>query len=280
MVVSFTKSYCNGKRGNVEAFENELVGVDIITAYLTEAQIKKTNDQGINDFYAKSTMEGKVAALKDAFKKYSKDKKVPSDVKIFLDRYIEGYKRMIKHLELNGDRNPSEGKAPFTFAAYRSMSEFAIQKDKIIRSVAKANLQGHVSGDAKDGLLFNILAVVLCWNLVARSISVIQLMFTFFRWENDHIVITDPKHKGDQTGEKTVPKPLFANLSADPLICPFLWLGVSLLSRSDTQSASVFGDKEAEGRDTSIGRFSRWCKLCATRFVDTGYHRYDYRWDG
>jgi hypothetical protein len=99
----------------VEAFENELVGVDIITAYLTEAQIKKTNDQGINDFYAKSTMEGKVAALKDAFKKYSKDKKVPSDVKIFLDRYIEGYKRMIKHLELNGDRNPSEGKAPFTF---------------------------------------------------------------------------------------------------------------------------------------------------------------------
>ena len=46
----------------------------------------------------------------------------------------------------------------------------------------------------------------------------------------DHIIAVIPRHKGDRSGERPTEKAVFSNPTA-PLICPFLVLGIALLSR-------------------------------------------------
>ena len=46
----------------------------------------------------------------------------------------------------------------------------------------------------------------------------------------DHIIVVIPRHKEDRCGEKPTEKALFSNPTC-PEICPFLMLGIVLLSR-------------------------------------------------
>jgi hypothetical protein len=130
-----------------------------------------------------------------------------------------------------------EGKSPLLKTAYRAI---------VLKAITAA-----------DEIPVNIFAwpfLIMLWNLIARSDSVAGLMYHHYAWCEDSMVITFPKHKGDQEGQSASPKHVYAN-PFDPVICPILAHGVYLLCypyRSDDVRPQIFLGTDSEKR------FSRW----------------------
>ena len=55
-------------------------------------------------------------------------------------------------------------------------------------------------------------------------------MLAHLAWKDDHLTITTPRSKSDQSGEFTFPRSIYANPD-EPTICPILSLAVHILSR-------------------------------------------------
>ncbi len=114
--------------------------------------------------------------------------------KTTMSSFIAGYKRIVATAKQTGEMKLTEGKQPFTFDTYKLLAGKAI----IDPSPLSITLYGHPY-------------LVLCWNLMARSCSVALIMYTRITWSNDSLVITLPRHKGDQEGSNAYPKHVFAN---------------------------------------------------------------------
>ena len=65
--------------------------------------------------------------------------------------------------------------------------------------------------------------LLLQWNLVARTTTVASMMMEHISWEAGALLISTPKHKGDQEGVKCFARHVYANPSC-PSICPVLAL--------------------------------------------------------
>jgi hypothetical protein len=166
-----------------------------------------------------------------------------STQKLF-ENFVGGYNRNIAELKLKGEMSLTEGKRPITFDGYQFIASQALRS----------------SNSSQSPFVFSF--VLLCWNLMARSISVGSLMYKHISWEQDSLVICIPKHKGDQEGKRSHPKHVYAN-PINPQICPVLGLAVHVFSRGfqrDGSSPRVFGDRSEQ-------RFSHWlsglCIECA-----------------
>ena len=119
--------------------------------------------------------------------------------------------------------------------------------------------------------IFAWVFLVLCWNLMARCVSVAGIMFTHISWANDALTVVFPTHKGDQEGNHASPKHVFANRQC-PEICPILALAVFIFTigfRREGSSPKLFSHK-----DNSESRFSLWVRTtlgeCADDFVTMG----------
>jgi hypothetical protein len=66
--------------------------------------------------------------------------------------------------------------------------------------------------------------------MMTRSSSTGDIKYQHMRMNGDHIIVVIPKHKGDRCGDKPTEKTMYANPTC-PQICPFLALGIILLSR-------------------------------------------------
>ena len=113
-------------------------------------------------------------------------------------------------------------------------------------------------------MLFGWPFLVLQWNLVARSATVSSMMMEHISWEGDSLVITTPKHKGDQEGANCFPRHLYAN-PIDPVICPVLALAiltfvrglrVDPLSTPSSSSGSAVESFRVFDGDNNGSRFS------------------------
>ena len=73
---------------------------------------------------------------------------------------------------------------------------------------------------------FDVLFATICWNTLMRSDNVVGIALTHLEWDNDCIVLTIPRSKGDQSGaeEKLSKKHIYAN-PLNPAICPALAIG-------------------------------------------------------
>jgi hypothetical protein len=71
---------------------------------------------------------------------------------------------------------------------------------------------------------------VLQWNLIARTATVSGMMMEHVGWEGDSLLISTPKHKGDQEGVRCFARHLFAN-PLNPFICPVLALAIVTFTR-------------------------------------------------
>ncbi len=60
---------------------------------------------------------------------------------------------------------------------------------------------------------------------MSRSHSVASLMYCHFQWKEDALIVTLPRHKGDQDGAKIFPVHVYAN-PLMPEICPVLSLAI------------------------------------------------------
>lgn len=114
-----------------------------------------------------------------------------------------------------------EGKVHFTMDIYAQLFKEAL-----------------FAADSRSQFLNYVYAfIVLCWNMFQRANTVGSLSYTHFSWEGDSMVVTMSKHKGDQTGDRTSPKHLFAN-PYDPFMCPVLALALHVFCcNSDTESS-------------------------------------------
>ena len=86
-----------------------------------------------------------------------------------------------------------EGKQPVTFDGYRFLALNAIQARKDFSSS-----------------IFAQLFLLTCWNLMARSVFVGSIMFAHISWVGDAQLMI-PVHKGDQEGNNSYPRNVYAN---------------------------------------------------------------------
>jgi hypothetical protein len=144
--------------------------------------------------------------------------KMSSELEISLSNYISGFRRNVADLKQRGLMDIQEGRAPIAFSGYVILA----------RALATHIPQGRSASWQQS--IFSWPFFLFCWNLMARSCSVGDLMLQHLRWHNDALVCTLPKHKGDQVGDKIVDRHVFAN-PLNPVVCPILSLGVLLLCK-------------------------------------------------
>jgi hypothetical protein len=107
---------------------------------------------------------------------------------------MAGYKRLVAELKQNGEMSMKEGKSPLSFEGYRFIAKTAI-------SQPRAFMLGS----------FAWIFLLLCWNLMARCNSVGGIMYDHIGWEQDAMYVVFPTHKGDQEGDNSNPKHVYAN---------------------------------------------------------------------
>ena len=164
---------------------------------------------------------------------------ISHDLVAHLSSYTAGRRRMTAEDRANGEESDFEGKYPI------DMSEF--------RVLAKSALTSGVR--PKDARLYHAY-LILCWNLIARSSTVGDLLWNNISWKNDCITVLYEKGKTNQEGMNKVPWHVYANPN-DPLICPVLALGLKLCTESDTFANIPF---KVFPSSTSDNSFSAWMR--------------------
>lgn len=84
-------------------------------------------------------------------------------------------------MKQDGDIAVFEGKRHLTYQQYTKIVHFSLS------NCTDFNL-----------MTFAHAYITLCWNLMARTNNVALLKFEHISWENDALIVTLPKHKGDQ----------------------------------------------------------------------------------
>lgn len=184
-------------------------------------------------------VSGYISAIKDYFG--NQDHNLKEDIEKFLKKFFGGYMRKIAGLEQDGEMSIVEGKMPLSFRGYKYLA-------------GKATIEKGCDDDEKL-CIFSHFFLLLCWNLIARCVSVGSLMYNHISWENDSLVIVFPSHKGDKDGKKSLPKHIYAN-TLEPAICPILSFAIFLFTkgydREGSKTTIFAGDAES--------RFSKWLK--------------------
>jgi hypothetical protein len=148
-----------------------------------------------NEFKHFSTVSGYRSAIADYYKENG-GKVMKDRFSDEISSFIKGYKRQVAELKQNGEMSITEGKIPLPFSGYQFLATRAV--------FAISDFQLN---------MFAWLFMLLSWNLMARSISVATIMYNHIAWANDALVITLPRHKGDQEGSNSYPKHVYANPS-------------------------------------------------------------------
>ena len=192
-------------------------------------------------FHAFQHFSGYKSAIKDHYSVMEVN--MSADIVRMLKTFFEGYVRTVAKLKQDGIMPIVEGKQPMSFRGYKFLAQKAVEQKK------DYNLA-----------IFSHLYLLLCWNLIARCVSVGGLMYNHISWENDSMVIVFPSHKGDKEGRNALPKHVYANI-VEPTACPILSFAVYVFTRGFEREGSkttIFaGDAES--------RFSKWLSnLCLT----------------
>lgn len=144
----------------------------------------------------------------------------PSSLTESMSKISQAKKRV--HARSMGDGDiDSSAKVPLSMEAYEKLS---------FRALNKASS----SGEAVIIQPFLLLA----WNLMARSITVSDLLWRNIGWSGDHVTITYERSKTDQEGINQIPRAIYAN-PFNPSICPILALGLKVCSESSTDARSA-----------------------------------------
>jgi hypothetical protein len=176
-----------------------------------------------------------------------KEKKIKfnEECDIWLDEFINGYKKIIADKKARGVMSTKEGKSPISFLGYCEICRvmMSLQPEKRKYTWAES--------------LFAWSFMTLSWNLVSRANSVGNVMLQHVDWKEDSMIITFPKHKGDQTGEGlSNDKHVYAN-PLMPEICPILALAVLVFSihrGTEIRQQQLFLGKDSESRFSRVFR--------------------------
>jgi len=175
------------------------VAPDNVELQLNEIASTQNGSQALKEFYAhiskkrnkngsyKDPIEHQsfehVSGYKSAIKNHFKSKRVKfsDESEIAQSEFFGGYKRLIAEEKQDGTRKLREGKVPLNFTVYRYIAKLAIQYDRDINCS-----------------IFAHLFLLLCWNLIARCVSVASLLYSHISWKEDAMVIVFPTSKADK----------------------------------------------------------------------------------
>lgn len=194
------------------------------------------------------------SALKYFYKE--RNLRMAEDACEYLSQFCDGYKRLVADKKAQGIMKNFEGKVPVAYLIYMQLAKqalFAAEKRTPYSSYVHCFM-------------------LLSWNLFARSCSVGDLKLNHFSWQNDSLVIDMSKQKADQTGERIVPKHLYAN-PYNPEICVILGLALHVFAvsfRMDNENrSSVFAG-------TPYSLFSKWLQNALDNIQNLGNEAKDY----
>ena len=153
-----------------------------------------------------------------------------------LKSFGRGQKRLIAEQRALGLMPSREGKRPLSVSGYKFLAKKALADNT---SENTANLVHCFT--------------LLSWNLMARSVSVSDLLWNNIGWDGDALSILYEKSKTNQEGEKMLPRFVYAN-PIEPLICPVLALGIKVCSETPATD-EVFKVFSGGSGNT---RFSEW----------------------
>jgi hypothetical protein len=162
-----------------------------------------------------------VKGYKSALKWWYKEHRLIIDAAVDqeLDTLLKGYQRRVSELKLEGKMPVFQGKYHLSFEGYRTVATLLFK-----------------SADFNQ-MLFAWPFLILQWNLIARTATISSMMMQHIGWEGDALLISTPKHKGDQEGVKCFARHVYANPS-NPAICPVLALAILTFVRSLRHDAS------------------------------------------
>lgn len=211
---------------------------DVVKAFLFHSMLKVNPEDGkyYNPplFYSFNHVNTYRNALKNYY--YECNIEMGDDLLRVVREAMNSYKRRIALLKENGEMAMHEGKQPMSEVGYRYLAGEAL------------------SGTCDYSLLMNCHCfILLCWNLIARAVSVGHILYDSISWEGDALTIFIGKMKNDQEGQNGYARHIYAN-PENPAICPILSLAVLVFSKGYERADStryLFG---GNGRE----RFTKW----------------------
>ena len=189
-----------------------------------------------------STMQGYKSALKWLY--WEKKVLFPADMDAWLDAFIQAYKKIVAEKKLKGVMPVTEGKKPVSFSGFCFLCKV------LMCLIPKGNFYPWKVS------VFGWSFETLSWNIIGRCSNVHALMLQHFDWREDALLVTVPKHKGDQTGESlSQVKHVYAN-PLRPEICPVLALAVLIICRHRLCAAASNANQRLYTED-SMQRFGQ-----------------------
>lgn len=163
-------------------------------------------------YKANNTMGGYMSAIRWWYKEHGRNALEP-DLEHALSRFRAGYKRRTADRKMNGEMAVFEGKYHLTYSGYKMLAK-KFFKHKNAKQML--NAWPHL---------------LLQWNMIARSESVAAIMVNHINWDNDCMILTIPREKTKQDGDRTVRRHIYAN-PHEPMLCPILATAVLVFSHS------------------------------------------------
>lgn len=205
----------------------------------------RLGDNGQETFKSKTCCEQYISAMKywhiesNRLRQSGSEPVIMSqDTESNLKSYASGNRRITVQLRADGDGTSDNGKLPLSFAGYKLLAKYALLHAKT----------------SKQTLLVHSY-LILCWNLMARSNCVFNLLWNNVGWEGDCLTIFYEKGKTNQEGDNKVPRHIYAN-PEDPVICPILALGLKVCSEENITSNTF----QIFPSGTADSSFSNWIK--------------------
>lgn len=130
---------------------------------------------------------GYKSAIKDYFS--NNNVKLSDETEKMLEIFFKGYNRKIAQMKQDGILSIIEGKQPMSFKGYKFLAKKALNQQVDFKTSISCQL-----------------FLILCWNLIARCISIGSLMYNHISWNLDFMVIVSPSHKGDKEGKSAISK--------------------------------------------------------------------------
>jgi hypothetical protein len=160
-------------------------------------------------------------------------------------QFLNGYQNTVAKAKENGTMPSMEGKQPLPVKVLHKLCAFSLK---------------NASGDS----IYAHLYMLLCWNLIGRTNTTSHIHFANISWNIDSLLITIPRHKGDQAGQNTKPKHIYANPFA-PAICPVLALAIYIFSFGFISTVNNSGLRLFDG--SAENAFTKWLHEKAVRNI-------------
>lgn len=230
---------------------------DIVLDYLAYQTTGHSTDDGGEDvvpaastYMTFSHISGHKSAIMDYYR--SRNWFLSDESKNKMSQFMAGCKRQIAELKEGGEMPMQEGKAPMSSKGYYFLGEKSLKHTE----------------DMGLGVFAHCF-LTLCWNLMARSVSVSHILYDHVSWEEDALVINLGKTKGDQEGKNAFGRHLYAN-PRSPSICPILALAIFVFCQGHRVNCAASGRLLFAGNsaDRTANRFGQWLRNITVAFEE------------